>query len=84
MMLKIFRFLFEIYFFVFPISAGWLTHRKIKGKDCKRALRITISSGVMLLITWFGVFMNESVEVRADYINKVKTYFGVESVNNVQ
>ena len=78
MMLKIFRFLFEIYFFVFPISAGWLTYRKLHGKDCKRAWRITISSGVLLLITWFGVFMNESVEVRADYIHQVKVYFGVE------
>ena len=78
MMLKIFRFLFEIYFFVFPISAGWLTYRKLKGKDCKRAWKIVISSGVMLLITWFGVFINESQEVKADYIHKVKVYFNIE------
>ena len=78
MMLKIFRILFEIYFFVFPISAGWLTYKKINGKDAKRAWRITISSGVMLLITWFGVFINSPVEVRANVINTVKTYFHVE------
>ena len=78
MMLKIFRILFEIYFFVFPISAGWLTYKKINGKDAKRAWRITISSGVMLLITWFGVFINSPVEVRADYIHKVKVYFNIE------
>ena len=78
MMLKIFRFLFELYFFIFPISAGWLTYKKLNGKDTKRALRVTISSGVMLLITWFGVFINESQEVKADYIQKVKVYFNVE------
>ena len=78
MMLKIFTYLFEIYFFVFPISAGWLSYRKIKGKDAKRAWRITISSGVILLITWFGVFINSPVEVRANVINTVKAYFHVE------
>ena len=69
---------------MFPVSAGWLTYKKINGKPADRAVRITISSGIILLISWMGVFMNESVEVRADYLNKVKNYFGVESVETVE
>jgi hypothetical protein len=39
---------------------------------------MTISSGIMMLLAWTGVFMNESVEVRADYLHRVERYFGVE------
>lgn len=77
-MLELFRFIFEVNFLIFPISAGWLTYRKIKGKDGGRALRMMISSGIMMLLAWTGVFMNETQEVKADYIHKVKVYFHVE------
>lgn len=77
-MLEIFRFVFEVNFLIFPISAGWLSYRKIKGKPGGRALRMMISSGIMMILAWTGVFMNESVEVRADYLHKVKVYFNVE------
>ena len=75
MMLEIFRFIFEVNFLIFPISAGWLSYRKIKGKDGGRALRMTISSGIMMLVAWTGVFMNETQEVKADYLHKVERLF---------
>lgn len=77
-MLEIFRFVFEINFLIFPISAGWLTYRKINGKDGGRALRMTISSGIVMLLAWTGVFLNESYEVKAQYLQRVEKYFGVE------
>jgi len=74
-MLELFRFVFEVNFLIFPISAGWLSYRKIKGKDGGRALRMMISSGIMMLLAWTGVFMNETPEVRADYLHKVEIFF---------
>lgn len=74
-MLEIFRFVFEINFLIFPISAGWLSYRKIKGKPGGRALRMTISSLIVMLLAWTGVLVNESYEVKADFFQRIETYF---------
>ena len=74
-MLEIFRFVFEINFLIFPLSAGWLSYRKIKGKPGGRALRMTISSLIMMLLAWTGIFMNETREVKADYLHGIERFF---------
>ncbi|MBQ7705491.1 MAG: hypothetical protein IJT73_08715 [Selenomonadaceae bacterium] len=77
-MLEIFRFVFEVNFLIFPISAGWLSYRKIKGKPGGRPLRMMITSFIMMLLAWTGVLLNESPEVRADFVHSVKSYFSVD------
>lgn len=72
MFLNLFRFIFEINFFVFPISAGILAYKKINGKPAGRFLRMMIMSFIMLLVSFIGVILNETVEHRQQMINHVK------------
>lgn len=71
-MLEIFRIIFEINFFIFPISAGILTYKKIKGKPAGRFFRITVMSFIWLIISWIGVFVNETPEHKQEFIEKIE------------
>lgn len=71
MMLEIFRFVFEVNFFVFPISAGWLSYRKIRGKTAGRPLRMMIMSAIMMAISLMGIFVNETPEHRAQIMENI-------------
>ena len=72
-MLEIFRFVFEVNFFVFPISAGGLTWRKLRGKTAGRPLRMMIVSAFMMLLTLVGIFVNETPEHRAKMIQSMES-----------
>lgn len=75
-MLDIFRFVFEVNFFVFPISAGWLTWRKLRGKTAGRPLRMMIMSLIMMLLTFFGILLNETPENKARVISNIHRMLG--------
>lgn len=66
-MLGLFKIIFMINFFIFPISAGFLSYRKIRGRPAGRFFRMTVMSLIMLLLSWTGILLNESQE------NKLKT-----------
>ncbi|MBO4401889.1 MAG: hypothetical protein J5809_08605 [Selenomonadaceae bacterium] len=70
-MLEIFRFVFEVNFFVFPISAGWLTWRKLRGKPAGRPLRMMIMSAIMMALTFIGILINETPENKARVLGNI-------------
>ena len=71
-MIELFRLIFEINFFIFPISAGILTYKKIHGKPAGRFFRMTIMSFIWLIISWIGVFVNETPEHKQEFINSIE------------
>ncbi len=71
-MIELFRLIFEINFFIFPISAGILSYKKIKGKPAGRFLRITVMSFIWLIISWVGVFVNETPEHKQEFIKQIE------------
>ena len=72
MYLEFFRLVFEVNFFVFPISAGFLTYRKIHGKTGGRPLRMMIMSIIMLTLSFIGIVINETPEHRVDMLHNVE------------
>lgn len=72
MYLEFFRLVFEVNFFVFPISAGFLTYRKIHGKTGGRPLRMMIMSIIMLMLSFVGVVVNETPEHRVQMLHNVE------------
>lgn len=72
MFLEFFKLVFEVNFFVFPISAGFLTHRKIKGKTGGRPLRMMIMSIIMLMLSFVGIVVNETPEHRVEMLHNVE------------
>ena len=72
MYLEFFRLVFEVNFFVFPISAGFLTYRKIHGKTGGRPLRMMIMSIIMLTLSFIGIVVNETPEHRVDMLHNVE------------
>ena len=71
-MIEIFRIIFEINFFIFPISAGILTYKKINGKPAGRFFRITVMSFIWVIISWVGVLVNETPEHKQEFINNLE------------
>ena len=71
-MLELFKFIVEINFFIFPISAGILTYKKIKGKPAGRFLRITVMSFIWLVIAYVGVIVNETPEHKQEMRNNIE------------
>ena len=72
-MLEFCTLILQINFFVFPISAGFLTYRKIKGKPGGRFLRMTVMSFIMIILSYTGVVVNETPERRQEIINNLQT-----------
>ena len=72
MFLELFKLVFEINFFVFPISAGFLTYRKIRGRPGGRPLRMMIMSIIMLTLSFIGIVINETPEHRVDMLHNVE------------
>lgn len=72
MFLELFKLVFEINFFVFPISAGFLTYRKIHGKPGGRPLRMMIMSIFMLMLSFVGIVVNETPEHRVQMLHNVE------------
>ena len=72
MYLEFFRLVFEVNFFVFPISAGFLTYRKIHGKTGGRPLRMMIMSIIMLTLSFIGIVINETPEHRVEMLHNVE------------
>jgi|GEM_PF-2559778 len=71
-MLEFCKLIFEINFFIFPISAGILAYKKIHGKPADRFFRLMISSLVMLVLSYTGVFVNETPEHRAEILSNLE------------
>lgn len=71
-MLELFKLIVEINFFIFPISAGILTYRKINGKPAGRFIRITVMSFIWLIIATVGVIVNETPEHKQEMINNLE------------
>ena len=72
MFLELFKLVFEINFFVFPISAGFLTYRKIHGKTGGRPLRMMITSIIMLMVSFVGIVVNETPAHRVEMLHNVE------------
>lgn len=72
MMLEFCKLIVEINFFLFPISAGFLTYRKIKGRPAGRFFRMTVMSGIMFFISLCGVFVNETPEHRQEILQNLE------------
>ena len=72
MYLEFFKLVFEVNFFVFPISAGFLTYRKIHGKPGGRPLRMMVMSIIMLTLSFIGVVVNETPEHRVEMLHNVE------------
>lgn len=72
MYLEFFRLVFEVNFFVFPISAGFLTYRKIHGKTGGRPLRMMVMSIIMLTLSFIGIVINETPEHRVEMLHNVE------------
>lgn len=72
MYLEFFRLVFEVNFFVFPISAGFFTYRKIHGKKGGRPLRMMIMSMIMLTLSFIGIVINETPEHRVEMLHNVE------------
>ena len=72
MLLEWFKLVCEINFFIFPISAGFLTYRKIHGKPGGRVLRLTITSGIILILSWIGFLINHTPEQKEEMIKQVE------------
>lgn len=71
-MKELFKLIFQINFFIFPISAAFLTYRKLKGRPTGRFLRTTIMSGIMLMVSYIGIFVNETPEERAATMQNIE------------
>lgn len=61
----------QVNFFVFPISAGFLTYRKIKGRPGGRFTRMMIMSLIMIILSYTGIVVNETPERRQEIINNI-------------
>lgn len=72
MMLEFCKLIFEINFFIFPISAGFLTYKKIHGRPAGRFFRMTVMSGIMLFISLCGVYVNETPENRQAILQNIE------------
>ena len=67
----------QVNFFVFPISAGFLTYKKIHGKPADRYFRMMVMSFIMILLSYTGVVLNETQEHRAEIVNNWKNFFTI-------
>ncbi len=72
MFLEWFKIVCEINFFLFPISAGFLSYRKIHGKPAGRYLTMTIMSGIVLILSWVGFLINHTPEQKAEMIKQIE------------
>ena len=61
----------QVNFFVFPISAGILTYKKINGKPGGRFFRMMVMSLIMIILSYIGVDVNETPERRQEIINNI-------------
>lgn len=77
-MLEFCTLILQVNFFVFPISAGFLSYKKIKGKPAGRYFRMTVMSFIMILLSYTGVVLNETPEHRAEIVNNWKEIFTLE------
>ena len=68
----------QVNFFVFPISAGFFTYKKIHGKPADRFFRMMTMSFIMIILSYVGVVLNESLERRTEIVNNWKNFFTIE------
>ena len=77
-MFDFFNWIFRIEFFIIPISAGLLSRAAIKGKPKKPYVIALISAFIMLLLSTFGMYINDTPErqanVRASLSQTLSTY----------
>ncbi len=62
----------QVNFFVMPISAGFWSYKKIKGKPAGRFARMTIMSLIMIMLSYTGIVLNETPERRQEIINNLQ------------
>ncbi len=79
-MLELFKLVFEINFFVFPLSAAWLSYRKLRGKTAGRYFRLMVWSAIMLVLSWIGIFLNESPENRYKTLTNIEQALGFDEL----
>ncbi len=70
-MLEFCTLILQVNFFVFPISAGILTYKKINGKPGGRFLRMMVMSFIMIIISYIGIIVNETPERKQEIINNI-------------
>lgn len=68
----------QVNFFVFPISAGFFSYKKIHGKPADKFFRMMVMSFIMILLSYIGVVLNETQERKAEILNNWKNIFTVE------
>ena len=73
-----FKLIFHIEFFIVPISAGFLTWAAINGKNKKPYLIAVISSTVMFILSFIGVYINSPPDIRASMRTELYRSLNIE------
>ena len=60
-----FKLIFHIEFFLVPIIAGFLTRAIIKGKEKRPYIIALVTSSIMFVLAFVGVYVNSAPEIRA-------------------
>ncbi|MBR1398042.1 MAG: hypothetical protein IJ563_11000 [Selenomonadaceae bacterium] len=63
-MYDFFKLIYHIEFFLVPISFGFLSYAMINGKNKKPYVMAVISSIIMFIISFIGVYINDTPEHR--------------------
>lgn len=63
-MYDFFKLIFHIEFFLVPIIAGFLTRAIIKGKEKRPYIIALVTSGIMFVLAFVGVYVNSAPEIR--------------------